>query len=69
MAQTILTVYAGDQIYKYVVSVPGGLLPYLLEPSYMIRLGGTFMGLIIALLMWYIGRYTTPILRIVLFIR
>jgi len=69
MAQTILTVYAGDQIYKYVVPVPGVLLPYLLGPSYVIRLGGTFMGLIAALLMWYIGRYTTLILRIVLFIR
>ncbi|KAI9512001.1 hypothetical protein F5148DRAFT_1280228 [Russula earlei] len=38
MAQTILSVYAGDQIYNYVI-----------------RIGGTFVGLIVALLIWYIG--------------
>jgi len=38
MAQTILTVYAGDQMYNYVI-----------------RIGGTFLGLIMGLLIWYIG--------------
>ncbi|KAI0291950.1 hypothetical protein BC826DRAFT_1020543 [Russula brevipes] len=38
MAQTILTVYAGDQIFNYVI-----------------RIGGTLLGLGVALLMWYIG--------------
>ncbi|KAH9067948.1 hypothetical protein EDB87DRAFT_1700654 [Lactarius vividus] len=38
MAQTILTVYAGDQVYNYVV-----------------RLLCTFLGLLTALLIWYIG--------------
>lgn len=38
MAQTILTVYAGDQLYNYVI-----------------RLVGTLLGLITALLIWYIG--------------
>ncbi|KAI0300498.1 hypothetical protein B0F90DRAFT_1629671 [Multifurca ochricompacta] len=38
MAQTILTVYAGDQLYNY-----------------LIRIVGTFLGLITALVIWYIG--------------
>ncbi|KAI0297584.1 hypothetical protein B0F90DRAFT_1819180 [Multifurca ochricompacta] len=38
MAQTTLTVYAGDQLYHY-----------------MIRLAGTFLGLVTALLIWYTG--------------
>jgi len=38
MAQTTLTIYAGDQLYNYVI-----------------RLTGTFIGLIIGLLVWYIG--------------
>ncbi|KAF8504549.1 hypothetical protein F5888DRAFT_759358 [Russula emetica] len=38
MAQTILTVYAGDQIFNF-----------------MIRIGGTLLGLITAILIWYIG--------------
>ncbi|KAI0254490.1 hypothetical protein BJV78DRAFT_1338541 [Lactifluus subvellereus] len=38
MAQTILTVYVGDQLYNY-----------------LIRIVATFLGLITALLIWYIG--------------
>ncbi|KAF8504548.1 hypothetical protein F5888DRAFT_760893 [Russula emetica] len=38
IAQTILTVYAGDQIFNF-----------------MIRIGGTLLGLIAAILIWYIG--------------
>ncbi|KAI0300497.1 hypothetical protein B0F90DRAFT_1723438 [Multifurca ochricompacta] len=38
MAQTTLTIYAGDQLYNY-----------------FIRLTGTFIGLIVGLLIWYVG--------------
>lgn len=38
MAQTTLTIYAGDQLYNY-----------------FIRLIGTFVGLILGVLVWYIG--------------
>ncbi|KAH9042560.1 hypothetical protein EDB85DRAFT_1915639 [Lactarius pseudohatsudake] len=38
MAQTTLTIYAGDQLYNY-----------------FIRLTGTFIGLLVGLLAWYIG--------------
>ncbi|THH16060.1 hypothetical protein EW146_g4511 [Bondarzewia mesenterica] len=38
MAQTTLNIYAGDQLFNYVV-----------------RLGGTFIGLIVGLVVWYIG--------------
>ncbi|KAI0292715.1 hypothetical protein BC826DRAFT_1092011 [Russula brevipes] len=38
MAQTTLLIYAGDQLYNYVI-----------------RLTGTFIGLIVGLLVWYIG--------------
>jgi hypothetical protein len=38
MAQTTLTIYAGDQLYNYFV-----------------RLTGTFIGLVIGLLVWYLG--------------
>ncbi|KAI9441300.1 hypothetical protein H4582DRAFT_1367483 [Lactarius indigo] len=38
MAQTTLTIYAGDQLYNY-----------------FIRLTGTFIGLVVGLLAWYIG--------------
>jgi hypothetical protein len=38
MAQTILTVYAGDQIFNFVI-----------------RIGGTLLGLTMAILIWYIG--------------
>lgn len=55
MAQTTLTIFAGDQLYKYVV------LPLILSSvimnwnSYFARLTGTFVGLILGLLVWYIG--------------
>jgi hypothetical protein len=42
MAQTTLTIYAGDQLYNY-----------------FLRLIGTFIGLIIGLLVWYIGNAHT----------
>ncbi|KAF8273497.1 hypothetical protein EI94DRAFT_1826225 [Lactarius quietus] len=42
MAQTTLTIYAGDQLYNYVV-----------------RLTGTVIGLIVGLLVWYIGNANT----------
>ncbi|KAI0279079.1 hypothetical protein BGY98DRAFT_916273 [Russula aff. rugulosa BPL654] len=38
MAQTILTVYAGDQMFNFVI-----------------RIGGTLLGAIMAILIWYIG--------------
>ncbi|KAI0266396.1 hypothetical protein BC834DRAFT_969435 [Gloeopeniophorella convolvens] len=38
MAQTILTVYAGDQLYNYII-----------------RISGTFLGLVMGLLIWYTG--------------
>ncbi|KAI0266395.1 hypothetical protein BC834DRAFT_969434 [Gloeopeniophorella convolvens] len=38
MAQTTLTIYAGDQLYNYVI-----------------RLAGTFIGLVFGLLVWYVG--------------
>ncbi|KAA1472661.1 hypothetical protein DENSPDRAFT_872334 [Dentipellis sp. KUC8613] len=38
MAQTILNIYAGDQLYNYFV-----------------RILGTFLGLVYALMVWYIG--------------
>lgn len=38
MAQTTLNIYAGDQLFNYVV-----------------RLGGTFIGLVIGLVVWYLG--------------
>lgn len=37
-------------------------------PSYLIRLVGTFLGLIVALLIWYIGGDNIPLFRMVLFI-
>ena len=56
MAQTTLTLYAGDQLYRPVdlfFVVP----PFLTIEwhSYVTRLAGTFIGLIVGLLVWYIG--------------
>lgn len=56
MAQTTLTMFAGDQLYKSVdffFSFP----PFLTIEwhSYVLRLTGTFIGLIVGLLAWYIG--------------
>lgn len=57
MAQTILSVYAGDQLYKYVVlSFQLQVCPDAPSHSYVIRLVGTALGLMTALLIWYIGR-------------
>jgi hypothetical protein len=59
MAQTILTIYAGDQIFKLVA--PGLCVPrpYLHWHSFVIRIGGTLWGLVMAILIWYIGRHST----------
>ncbi len=64
MAQTILTVYAGDQIFKLVAS--GIFVPrsYLRCNSFVIRIGGTLLGLIMAILIWYIGRHADLICRV-----
>jgi hypothetical protein len=64
MAQTILTVYAGDQIFKLVA--PGLCVPRpcLHWHSFVIRIGGTLLGLIMAILIWYIGRHSTLIRRV-----
>jgi hypothetical protein len=64
MAQTILTVYAGDQIFKLVtpgLCVPRPCLPW---HSFVIRIGGTILGLIMAILIWYIGRHSALIRRV-----
>jgi hypothetical protein len=61
MAQTILTVYAGDQVYKCVVHGHRVSPPYAFSCSYVIRIVATFLGLITALLIWYIGRRTEQI--------
>lgn len=59
MAQTILSVYAGDQLYKYVVlSFRLQVRPNVPSHSYVIRLVGTALGLITALLIWYVGKCT-----------
>jgi hypothetical protein len=64
IAQTILTVYAGDQIFKLVA--PGLCVPRpgLHWHSFMIRIGGTLLGLIAAILIWYIGRHSALIRRV-----
>ena len=64
MAQTILTVYTGDQMFKLVA--PGLCVPrpYLNCHSFVIRIGGTLLGLIMAILIWYIGRHSTLIRRV-----
>ena len=55
MAQTTLTIFAGDQLYKYVV-FPLILSSLILKwNSYFVRLTGTFVGLILGVLVWYIG--------------
>ena len=64
MAQTILTVYTGDQLFKLVVPDLFVRRPYLHWHSFVIRIGGTLLGLIMAILIWYIGRHSTPIRRV-----
>jgi hypothetical protein len=61
MAQTILTVYTGDQLFKLVA--PGLCVPrpYLHWQSLVIRIGGTLLGAIMAILIWYIGRHSALI--------
>jgi hypothetical protein len=56
MAQTILSVYAGDQLYKCVAYEHWASLSNAPSFSYFIRIVGTLLGLITALLIWYIGR-------------
>lgn len=55
MAQTTLTIYAGDQLYKSVDFSSSFLFLIIICNSYFLRLIGTFIGLIIGLLVWYIG--------------
>lgn len=63
MAQTTLNIYTGDQIYKlagffaHARTVNASIDCYF--HSYVIRLLGTFVGLIIGLLIWYIGALTS----------
>jgi hypothetical protein len=64
MAQTILTIYAGDQIFKLVAPGLCVRCPYLHCHSFVIRIGGTLLGLVMAILIWYIGRHSTPIRRV-----
>jgi hypothetical protein len=58
MAQTILTVYAGDQMFKLVAPGLCVSCPYLHRQSFVIRIGGTLLGAIMAILIWYIGRHS-----------
>lgn len=56
MAQTTLTIFAGDQLYKSVVFPLSSLSSLIINwNSYFTRLTGTFVGLILGLLVWYIG--------------
>ena len=59
MAQTILSVYVGDQLYKwvfFVISLSLDVGPDVPSHSYVIRIVGTFLGLITGILIWYCGR-------------
>jgi len=67
MAQTILTVYSGDQIFKLVTPGLCVRCPCLNWHSFVIRIGGTLLGLIMAILIWYIGRHSTPIRRVLFY--
>lgn len=60
MAQTTLTIFAGDQLFKSVFfhSTLSSLIIYW--NSYFTRLTGTFVGLILGLLVWYIGERHYP---------
>ena len=64
MAQTILTIYAGDQIFKLVAPGLCVRCPYLHWHSFVIRIGGTLLGLVMAILIWYIGRHSALIRRV-----
>jgi hypothetical protein len=58
MAQTTLTIYAGDQLFKS-VDFSTLLFPFLIiwpGNSTALRLTGTIVGLIVGLLIWYIGK-------------
>jgi len=55
MAQTTLTIFAGDQLYKFVVFHFSLSIMIMNWNSYFVRLIGTFVGLIVGLLVWYIG--------------
>lgn len=55
MAQTTLTIYAGDQLYKS-VDFHSSLSSLIINSnSFFVRLTGTFVGLILGVLVWYIG--------------
>lgn len=55
MAQTTLTIFAGDQLYKSVVFSLFLSSLIINGNSYVTRLTGTFVGLILGVLAWYIG--------------
>jgi hypothetical protein len=68
MAQTILTVYAGDQMFKSVAPGLCVLHPYLHWHSFVIRIGGTLLGTVMAILIWYIGIDSALIRRVLCYL-
>jgi hypothetical protein len=69
MAQTILTIYAGDQLFKLVTPSLCVPRPHLHWHSFVIRIGGTLLGLIMGILIWYIGRHSTLIRRVLCYLQ
>ena len=56
MAQTTLTIYAGDQLFKCVDIFSLFLTSLTVKwNSYFARLTATFIGLIVGLIVWYVG--------------
>ena len=57
MAQTTMNIYASDQIFKCALTNTPGHIPIdlMLPGSYVTRIIGTFAGLCLGLLSWYIG--------------
>ncbi len=68
MAQTILTVYAGDQMFKLVARRLCVPRPYLPWHSFVIRIGGTLLGTVMAILIWYIGMDSALIRRVLCYL-
>jgi len=59
MAQTTLNIYAADQIFKYCFPLPTDMIRFDSKfLSLVIRLLGSFVGLIVGVLVWYIGTFT-----------
>lgn len=57
MAQTTLNIYVADQIYKYETSLwsRNNICSDLFRCSYVARILGTVLGLVIGTAVWYIG--------------